>query len=451
MRGPRTQVGGAIRAALAFAAVWGCGEIAPLPGAPVDPPAETEAPGPREPLGTVDPVATGRPAAEEVVYGIVGTGQSLSVGARAGNAIYAPVPSARTASHHWMLGGLRDGAGAVTTPSNWQLAPLADPMRGAPAATAWPNNVFCQSPHSAIAAALEERIPGIQTAHIVVGQSGQPMRGIQKGGDRPSYTGSLAETARMTELFRARGVRFEVLAVVLTHGESDYGSKTYGDELLRLQKDYDEDLRGITGQSATIPLVITQPSAGWPTPAEEASEIPQVMLDAARAHPQELALVGPKTGLAYAPGDYHLAAEGTAALGRQVGEFLAERLLHPQTAVEPFAAKQAMFSAQSGTTTDVLVALNRPAIVDRSLYGATHSARHTGWQEGLGFEARAANGAELPITAVDVSGDQVRLTVAGNPSEISYTLFGDGPGTIRRGALRDAAGAWLVQFRLKRP
>jgi hypothetical protein len=175
------------------------------------------------------------------------------------------------------------------------------------------------------------------------------------------------------------------------------------------------------------------------------------MLDAVRAHPRELALVGPKTGLAYAANDFHLATEGTVELGTQVGDFLAERLLHPETVTEPFAPKEALFTAVSGETTEVKISLNRPVTVDRSLFGTTHSTRHTGWQNGLGFEAKAANGTELPITDVVVTGDQARIMVAGAPAEISYTLFGDGPGTIRRGALRDDRGRWLVQFRLKRP
>ncbi len=454
--------GGRFRGVLALAGLLGCGEIAPLSGAPFEASKAAPLADASAPTAMVDPVSTAAPSPttpttgpvppeEEVVYGIVGTGQSLSVGARASNAIYPAIPVATAAGRHWMLTGLRDGRGDVTASSTWQLTALADPMRGAPAATAWPNNVFCQSPHSAIAAALTAKIPGVQSVHTVVGQSGQPMSGIQKGGDRPSYAASITETARIAELLRARGVRFEILAVVLTHGESDYGSKTYGDELLRLQEDYDQDLRAITGQRTSIPLVMTQPSAGWPTPAEEASNIPQVMLDAVRAHPRELALVGPKTGLAYVPNDFHLAAEGTVELGTQVGDFLAERLLHPDVLTEPFAPNAALFTTISSEVTEVKVTLNRPATVDRSLFGTTHSTHHIGWQNGLGFEAKAANGAELPISDVVVTGDQARITVAGTPAEISYTLFGDGPGTIRRGALRDERGRWLVQFRIRRP
>ncbi len=454
--------GGRFRRVLALTGLLGCGEIAPLSGAPFEASQAAPLADASAPTATVDPVSTAAPSPttpttgpvppeEEIVYGIVGTGQSLSVGARASNAIYPAIPVATAAGRHWMLTGLRDGRGDVTASSTWQLTALADPMRGAPAATAWPNNVFCQSPHSAIAAALTAKIPGVQSVHTVVGQSGQPMSGIQKGGDRPSYAASITETARIAELLRARGVRFEILAVVLTHGESDYGSKTYGDELLRLQEDYDQDLRAITGQRTSIPLVMTQPSAGWPTPAEEASNIPQVMLDAVRAHPRELALVGPKTGLAYVPNDFHLAAEGTVELGTQVGDFLAERLLHPDVLTEPFAPNAALFTTISSEVTEVKVTLNRPATVDRSLFGTTHATHHIGWQNGLGFEAKAANGAELPIADVVVTGDQARITVAGTPAEISYTLFGDGPGTIRRGALRDERGRWLVQFRIRRP
>jgi hypothetical protein len=95
----------------------------------------------------------------------------------------------------------------------------------------------------------------------------------------------------------------------------------------------------------------------------------------------------------------------------------------------------------------VEVAFNRPIVRDASLYGSTHLTIHTGWRNGDGFELRAG-AVEIPITSVTWGTNFVQIAYSGGtpPDVVSYTLFGDGSGTIRRGCVRDSAGRWSVQF-----
>lgn len=401
------------------------------------PPPSASAPSAAAPDLRVTPGAA--PRTTDVVYGIVGTGQSLSVGGRSGNVPFTPYSALPVAGHR-MLGNLGNPSASA-----WTLETLADPMRGDCYSLVWPFNVGCQAPHTAIASEIDRRSGGSYlTAHIVAGQNGQPMVGIKKGGDQPSYEGSLAEARRFQELIAAQGRRFEILAVVLTHGESDYGSTNYAGELVDLQRDYEADLQAITGQQSPIPLLLSQPSAAWPRPEGEASNIPDVMLDVSEANPSKIFLSGPKTGLSYWPSDIHLDADGIHSLGTAYGGMLAD-LLMGRTPAAPLKPVRVDF--QPGA---ISVTLNRTIVLDDTLYGDTHAATHPGWRAGLGFEAHGKEGQELEIASVNIVGAAAQITLA-DPAvralDVSYTLYGDGEGSVRRGQVRDGAGNWLVQFR----
>lgn len=379
--------------------------------------------------------------------GIIGTGQSLSVGARAGDTAYAPVVELDTASISFTLKNMIEPGGATTPASTWTLGSLSEPIRGIDhvSTVAWPNNVSYQSPHATMGVGFTEgygSVPSFGLLHTVAGQNGQGYEGIKKGGTVASYAGSIAETQRFQEIFTALGVKYEVLAVVLTHGESDYGSATYGADILQLLADYDSDVKAITGQTRDVKMILTQPSAGWPRPVGEASNIPDVMLTTYLAHPDRLILMGPKTHLDYVPGDFHLSAEGTTQMGLEYGRVLGKLAKRVPEYHVPFMVNSVL---RSGS--DVQVTLNRAIVEDGSLYGSNHTTQHTGWANGGGFEVRTSGGAELTITGYTIAGNVVTLhTTGGTPGIVSYTLFGDGVGTIRRGKFRDASDNWLVQF-----
>lgn len=390
------------------------------------------------------PVTRATPPAAPIVWGFVGTGQSLSVGAHAGNATYTTLV-AGAGANHYMLGNLV-GSGGISASANpatsWTLQTLSEPLRGAAYATIWPSNVMNQSLHAPMASRLSSLITGIRTAHTVVGQDGQPMSGIKKGGGVASYAGSIAEATKLRALLSAAGYDYRVAAVLLTHGESDLGSGTYGADVLQLQADYETDLKAITGQAGTIPIVATQPSAGYPQPgAGNTSNINDVLLSTYLANPSRVILAGSKIGLSYFSGDFHLDAAGSRDLGYLYADAVAP-IIAGGTA---FAPLYPISATRSGSV--VTVTLNRAASFDTSLWGSTHVGTYSGaWVNGKGFEAVDGGGSPISITSVSISGAVVTITCASAPTTISNALYGDGTGTIRRTQVRDASGNWLVQF-----
>lgn len=389
------------------------------------------------------PVAPATPSTP-IVWGFVGTGQSLSVGARAGNAAYTTLVTG-AGTDHYMLGNLV-GSGGISASANpeasWTLQTLAEPLRGSPYATIWPSNVMNQSLHAPMASRLSSLIAGIRTAHTAVGQDGQPMSGIKKGGSVASYAGSIAEATKLRALLAAAGYDYRVAAVLLTHGESDLGSATYGADVLQLQADYETDLKAITGQTGTIPIVATQPSAGYPQPgAGNTSNINDVLLSTSLSYPSRLILAGSKVGLSYFAGDFHIDAAGSRDLGYMYADAVAPII----TGGAAFAPLYPVSAVRSGSV--VTVTLNRAASFDTTLWGTTHVGTYSGaWANGKGFEAVDGGGSPIAISSVSIVGAVVTITCASAPTAISNALYGDGTGTIRRTQVRDASGNWLVQF-----
>lgn len=390
------------------------------------------------------PVARAAPPVAPIVWGFVATGQSLSIGARAGDAPYATLV-AGAGPDHYMLGNLV-GSGGISLTANpeasWALQTLSEPLRGSHYATIWPSNAMNQTLHAPLASRLSSLIPGVKTAHVVVGQNGQPMSGIRKGGSVASYAGSIAEATKLRAALGALGYDYRVAAVLLTHGEQDLGSTTYGTEVLQLQADYETDLKAITGQTGTIPLVATQPSAGYPQPGVgNTSNINDVLLSTYIANPSRVILAGSKVGLSYFSGDFHLDAAGS----RDLGYLYADAVAPIIAGGAAFAPLYPVSATRSGSV--VTVTLNRAATVDTSLWGTTHASTYSSaWTNGKGFEAVDGGGTPIAISSVSIVGAVVTITCASAPATISNALYGDGPGTVRRTQVRDATGNWLVQF-----
>ncbi len=390
------------------------------------------------------PVARAAPPAPPIVWGIVATGQSLSVGARAGGAPYATLVAGAGADHY-MLGNLVGSGGISSTAnpaSSWTLQTLSEPLRGSPYSTGWPSNVMNQSLHAPLASRLSSLVPGVKTAHTVVGQDGQGIAGIKKGGSVASYAGSIAEATKLRALLSAAGYDYRVAAVLLTHGEQDLGSASYGADVLQLQADYETDLKAITGQTGTIPIIATQPSAGYPQPGVgNTSNINDVLLSTSLSYPSRIILAGSKIGLSYFSGDYHLDAAGSRDLGYLYADAVAP-IIAGGTAFSPLYPISA---TRAGSV--VTVTLNRAASFDTSLWGTTHASTYSSaWANGKGFEAVDGGGSPIAISSVSIVGAVVTITCASAPTTISNALYGDGTGTIRRTQVRDASGNWLVQF-----
>jgi hypothetical protein len=205
----------------------------------------------------------GTPGARWDFTGIIGTGQSLSVGAQAADitprAKMQPYNNLELALNGVVVPPFDPNAAALS------LVPLVEPIRpidpGYP--SAYPVNMDGESPHTAMsaeitAAAKQGGLSDFVTIHTVVGESGQPMSVINKtatenamGTMGRAYAASLFEVRAIKRLADAQSKSYGVGAIFLTHGESDAGNANYANDMLQLWSDYNTDLKAITGQTQT--------------------------------------------------------------------------------------------------------------------------------------------------------------------------------------------------------
>lgn len=188
----------------------------------------------------------------------VSTGQSLGLG-------YVNVPVLSTVETLGNL-ALHDSSGTYDT-SNPSAGTLSLASSAAPIRTigsgAYPSNINGEIIDSRIAdqlatLAASNGYPSFVTVQSVTGQGGQAMSVIKKGGTGNAY---VAGTYEVTAVHNLRaGKTHGVLFTNLTEGEADgaANSPTYATDQTTLQANYQTDLTAITGQTNTIPMMVTQ-------------------------------------------------------------------------------------------------------------------------------------------------------------------------------------------------
>lgn len=109
-----------------------------------------------------------------------------------------------------------------------------------------------------------------------VGRGGTTLTGAGQGKDDGLLRGSaqhretLRLVAKAVELARAEGKQVRVLALCLAHGESDSGHRMPYEAYLRgmvlVRQHYDADIRRLTGQIETVPMLTYQANRGASRP-----------------------------------------------------------------------------------------------------------------------------------------------------------------------------------------
>src|SRR6185369_6699816 len=154
------------------------------------------------------------------------------------------------------------------------MVPLVEPIR--PFATSYPSpyptNIAGETPHTAMAnqiSALFAAQKGegeYQTVHTVIGESGMSINVINKAAPQTATTGhaypaTLFEAQAIKRLATAAGKTYGMGAIILTHGEADCCNPGYEAAIHKLWQDYNTDIKAITGQTQSIPLILTQQQA----------------------------------------------------------------------------------------------------------------------------------------------------------------------------------------------
>jgi hypothetical protein len=385
--------------------------------------------------------------------GIIGTGQSLSVGEQARNVTSTTQP----------FGNLKLALPAnVTVPpfdpslAGLSVVPLVEPIRAFSTTypSAYPQNIAGETPHSAMANQISALTVAAGQApyvsvHSVIGENGQPMTQLRKGATEVvngamsmgrAYAATLFEVAALTRLARERGLTYGVGAVIITHGEADAGNVSYENDLFQLWSDYDTDLRALTGQSESLVMLVSQQhSVPDGVGARSASTLAEWR--AGVDHPGQIVCTGPKYQYDYAADGVHLVTVGYQMLGEKYGQVYHERLVlgRDWQPLQPLAVER------SGRVISVRFHVPvAPLAFDATLPAPHQQAGLNQWAQGRGFEVWQGN-RRVVIQSLAIAGDSVQITVGedvGAGFNVGYAATHDGVlrpgGTGRWGQLRDS-------------
>ncbi|HVJ21330.1 MAG TPA: dockerin [Polyangiaceae bacterium] len=382
--------------------------------------------------------------------GVVGTGQSLSIGATAGY-----LSAVQPYGNLTLLDSGPDPKYPLSDGQpDWSLVPLIEPVRAKVAGSGagysdgqYPNNVVGETPHSGMANTLswlwQERgdVGDYVTVHSVVGWSGHCLVDIDKTGGKRAYQGSLSEARAIAELATAQGKTFGYGAIIMTHGECDASTPDYGDGLHTLLTDYNADLKAITGQSEDVVMLVSQQS----TKATGSNGSAAQVFRAGNDHPGEIICTGPKYQYQYAPDKLHLKAAGYRRLGEKYAEVF-DLVVNRKAAWRPLGPTSA---TREGDTVRVTFHVPEPPLVWSEEIAPPHQTAHVEWAQGRGFEVVTAAQESVTIGSATIDGDSVVLTLVDPPASgesliVGYAMTQDGEGnqggevTGLRGLLRDS-------------
>jgi hypothetical protein len=421
--------------------------------------------------GSTGPTTPKLPAPAWDWAGVIGTGQSLSVGVMG---VFDSTDPELKGAETPRFNNLKLSLGTLTPPpipdpasSELSMVALVEPIRPLSSGSVeWPNNIFGDTPHTAMAdtiTALYQAAGGTDylTAHTVVGESGKGMQYIQKGAvddgtQGRAYAASMFEVQAIHNLAVAAGKTYGVGAVVITHGESDSGNTTYADQLFQMQQDYTADAQASTGQAEPVVLLVSQQNSvpnTLPSALGMGSISTLAEWKVGLEHPGLVICTGPKYQYPYAADGVHLTAHGYDRLGEKYGEVYH----HAVTLGEAWQPLQPVSATASGNVISVQFHVPvGPLAWDDAIVAP--QMLDPAWVNGRGFEVKLANASET-ILSVAITGaamDTVEITCAdpveGQVVSVAYaysaagglteTLEPDGYTTVstalRWGQLRDS-------------
>jgi hypothetical protein len=207
---------------------------------------------------------------------------------------------------------------------------------------------------------------------------------------------------------------------------------------VQLWTDYNTDLRAITGQTQSIPMLVSQQNSVNDRAASTLAQW-QVGVD----HPNDITCIGPKYQYPYAADGIHLITDGYELLGEKYAEVYYERAVvgHDWQPLQPTTVER------SGPMITVHFHIPVPPLAWDDSFAPAHASTPA-WAAGKGFEVSGPSGA-ITISSVAILDDAVQITCAADvPAAgvtVSYALIANAAvstmpfaGTMRWGQLKDS-------------
>lgn len=299
-----------------------------------------------------------------------------------------------------------------------------------------------ESPYETIRSAMAYTITFLDPTHTYQtiatshGVSSQGYATLKKGST--AYNNSLTRANEAKTATLAQGKAYVVRAVSVIHGETDHvngNGAAYQGYLEEWQRDYETDLRAISGQTESIPLFTDQFSAwnGYTStaisPTSLTSQIPLAQLAAAESNPGKIILVGPKYFLSYSD-RVHLNAEGYRRLGEYYGKVYKKVIVDGQ----PWTPLSPKTITRSGNV--ITATFNVPQAP--LIFDTTHVLP----KSNMGFEFFQEGGSPVSITNVAITApDTVTITLSSAPNGDNQRLRYAYTGTRLAGGGYNVSGA----------
>lgn len=346
--------------------------------------------------------------------GIIGSGQSLSIGGRAGSQYTSTQPYGNL---KLSLGSKDKSWPLDPNDRRFSLVPLVEPLRpitkGYP--TAYPKNIHGESPHTSMSIQISCSNPNVLTVHTAVGEDGMGMDRLRRGAEDDGKTGraynaSLFEIQAINRLAKNAGKTYGVSAIVLTHGEANAWLSSYQNDLVQFYKNYSEDARRLTNQTESPVLIVSQQHSS------RKRAIPLSTLAQWKAQedvPGGIFCAGTKYQYEYINDGTHMLQSGYIELGEKYGEVFTEVVVKGNKDWRPLQPISAVL-IDAYTVNVTFNVPNPPLQWDTNL---PPPVSRDEWLEGKGFELSAGPDV-FKIAGVEIEGNSVLITA--EPRLISY-------------------------------
>lgn len=379
-----------------------------------------------EPTAGLDPDVT-------TIAHVVTYGQSLAVGAYSG-ALLNPTPTfaARALMFKSGIRALDLDHSPVYRDRRQDVA-LLDHLTDAFEKTA---GNYGETGWARMAAAVLAGTNALSAAHAALvtahGIGASSYNSLKKG--TVPYTNLLVGVRRAYNAARLLGMAYRLPAVIFVQGEGNAASTSatdYRANLEELQTNLDADIKAITGQTEDVKLIIDQLSS-WTRSGVATSGVPIGQLEAAKANPTKIFLVGPKYALAYASDGMHMVANGYARHAEEVAR--AWRAIQAGAGYSPLRVSSAVRAG--ATITVATTGGSGNLVIDTTQVPAKANS---------GVELFQTGGTPVTISSVAVSGTDIIVTLSGDPGAATLQLGFGYTGTINASA--GTANAPLTNIR----